>query len=60
MKTTAWDKEWNKLLKAENAYIKNGINKKSSLINQGLEEKVPKKLKATLEAAFTKSFQVIF
>lgn len=60
MQTTAWDKEWNKLLKAEKTYVKNGINKKPSLINQGLEEKVPEKLKATLEAAFTKSFQVIF
>lgn len=60
MKTTPWKKEWDSVLKTEEAYIKKGAEKKSSMLNRLLEEKVPAKLRETLETAFEKSFQLIF
>lgn len=59
MKTTPWKKEWDILLKAEEAYIIKGAEKKSSSLERLLEEKVPAKLRATLESAFEKAFRLI-
>lgn len=56
----AVDKEWNRLLKQERKYIERRLEKKESLINQKLAEKIPDKLQETLHAAFCKAFVMIF
>ena len=56
----AVDKEWNRLLKQERKYIERRLEKKESLINQKLAEKIPDKLQETLHAAFYKAFVMIF
>lgn len=55
----AIDIEWQQLLKQEEKFLQKRIEKKESLINQKLEEKVPEKLKGTLDTAFAKAFALI-
>ncbi|MEG1902302.1 MAG: EcsC family protein [Clostridium sp.] len=55
-----WEKEWNRLVKQENAYLKQGTAKKDSALNRLLAEKVPPKLQETLNAAFAKAFRLVF
>lgn len=57
---TPEEKEWKKLLKKEEAYLKKRKEKKESTIASFLEEKVPQKLQGTLDAAFAKAFTLIF
>ena len=59
-KKTPYEKEWEKFIKKENKYLEKQLNKKESFLNQKLEEKVPKKLQGTLDAAFAKAFHLIF
>ena len=59
-KKTPYQKEWEKFIKKENKYLEKQLNKKESFLNQKLEEKVPKKLQETLDAAFAKAFHMIF
>ena len=59
-KKTPYQKEWEKFIKKENKYLEKQLNKKESFLNQKLEEKVPKKLQGTLDAAFAKAFHMIF
>lgn len=59
-KMTALDKEWNDLLKKEQAYLLKAVQKKESALNQLLEGKVPEKLQTTLDRAFEKAFTLIF
>ncbi|MGF6375955.1 hypothetical protein M2140_001025 [Clostridiales Family XIII bacterium PM5-7] len=60
MKITPWQKEWNTLVKQEQAFLRKGENKKSSLINKALEGKVPESLESTLNTAFAKAFSLVF
>ncbi|MBR3841464.1 MAG: EcsC family protein [Erysipelotrichales bacterium] len=53
-------KEWNKLLKQEQKYLKDNVNKNESKLNQLLAEKVPANLQNTLDTAFMKGFNLIF
>lgn len=57
---TAWQKEWNRLIKREHAYLNRGAVKKTSALNKLLAEKVPPKLQDTLNLAFSKAFRLIF
>lgn len=57
---TPEEKEWKKLLKKEEAYLKKRKEKKESVISSFLEEKIPQKLQETLDAAFAKAFTLIF
>lgn len=57
---TPEEKEWKKLLKKEEAYLKKRKEKKESVISSVLEEKIPQKLQETLDAAFAKAFTLIF
>lgn len=54
------DKEWELLLKQEDKMLRKRENKKESQINKLLEDKVPKKLQSTLNAAFRKAFEIVF
>ena len=60
MKITPREKEWNRLLKQEKAFLEKGTHKKDSRLNQLLEDKIPEKLQGTLDAAFAKAFETIF
>ncbi|MDO4471407.1 MAG: EcsC family protein, partial [Bacillota bacterium] len=57
---TPEEKEWKKLLKKEEVYLKKRKEKKESVISSVLEEKIPQKLQETLDAAFAKAFTLIF
>ncbi len=59
-KKTPYEKEWEKLLKKEDRFLKSREEKKDSALNKLLEEKVPDKLQGTLDAAFEKAFALIF
>lgn len=59
-KKTPHQKEWERFVKKEDKYLERQLNKKDSFLNQKLEEKVPKKLQGTLDAAFAKAFHLIF
>ena len=54
------DQEWEKLLKNENKFINDRVEKKDSFLNKKLSEKVPEKLQTTLNQAFVKAFQMVF
>jgi len=60
MRLTVREKEWNRMLRAEEAFLKKGAAKPDSMLNQLLADKVPEKLQGTLDAAFAKAFETIF
>jgi len=60
MKKSALNKEWGKLKKKEQNFIAGRMDRKDSILNRMLSEKVPKKLQDTLDAAFAKAFSLIF
>lgn len=55
-KKSALELEWEKLQKKEQKFLLSREQKKDSMINQKLEEKVPVKLQETLCKAFSKAF----
>lgn len=59
-KRTPHQKEWEKFIKKEQKYLDKQKEKKESILNQKLEEKVPEKLQGTLDTAFAKAFYMIF
>lgn len=59
-KKTAFEQEWEKLNKKEQKFLKDREEKKDSVLNQKLAEKVPAKLQGTLDKAFAKAFGMIF
>lgn len=59
-KKTPHQKEWEKFIKKEQKYLDKQKEKKESILNQKLEEKVPEKLQGTLDTAFAKAFYMIF
>ncbi len=59
-KKSALEKELEILQKKEAKFLKCREEKKDSLLNQKLAEKVPAKLQETLDSAFYKAFMLIF
>ena len=59
-KKTPFVKEWENLCRKEERFLKSREEKKDSILNQKLAEKVPEKLQSTLDAAFAKAFSLIF
>ena len=59
MRLTEREKEWNRMNKAEQAFLSKGYHKKESRLDQILAEKIPEKLQTTLDAAFAKGFEAI-
>ena len=52
--------EWSKLEKQEQSYLRKRANKTDSRLNQLLEKKIPANLQSTLDAAFSKAFDLVF
>lgn len=59
-KKTPLEKELELVKSKEEKYLNRNGEKKDSLLNRKLEEKVPEKLQSTLNAAFSKAFSLIF
>ena len=57
---SALDTEWRQFQKKEQRFLANRAEKKDTVLNKKLEEKVPEKLQGTLDAAFAKAFGMIF
>lgn len=57
---TMMQKEWDLLMKKEAKFLKSREEKKDSILNRMLAEKVPDKLQETLDTAFFKAFTLIF
>lgn len=59
-KKTPWEKEWRVLEKREQQYLDKKKAKKTSALNQLLEDKVPPNLQGRLDTAFSKAFGLVF
>ena len=59
-KKSVLEQEWHKIKKSEQLFIQAREQKKESILNQKLAEKVPAKLQKTLDKAFAKAFGLIF
>ena len=57
---TALQKEWEKLKKQEQRFLLKRMEKKDTLLNRTLADKVPPKLQSTLDTAFSKAFELVF
>ena len=57
---TPLEKEWETLRKKEARFFKSRLNKKDSVLNQALEDKVPATLQGKLDVAFAKAFLLVF
>lgn len=55
-----WQKEWDKLLKKEQALVDKKLAAKQSKLNTLLAQKVPPNLQSTLDTAFEKAFRLVF
>lgn len=61
MKKTALEKEWQQFLKRERKYIAQRQKQKEDInVLNSLEQKIPEKLRNTLQNAFFKGFQMVF
>lgn len=60
MRLTAREKEWKKIIRAEEDFLRKASNKPESVVNLLLADKVPTKLQGTLDVAFAKGFETIF
>ena len=60
IRKSAVEKEYEKVLRAEEKYLLKKQEKKEGLINRLVSEKVPPKLQGTLEKAFAKAFSLLF
>lgn len=54
-----WEKEWVKILKREEKFQISAQEKKTSVVKQTLEEKIPEKAQSTLNQAFGKAFYLV-
>ena len=53
-------KEWNRMLKSEEAFINRNLHRKTAGWQEKISRYVPEKLNGTLNAAFFKAFELIF
>ena len=60
MAKTVLQREIDGLRKAEKRFLRKQLNREPTRLDMLLEEKVPEKLEATLDAAFSKAFHLIF
>ncbi len=60
MKKSAWEKEWEDLLKKEAKFTSKRKEGPTSVLMKKLEKVVPEKLSGTLNTAFFKAFELIF
>ena len=55
-----WQAEWNRLQKREQRYLERAAEREASLLERQLKDKVPGKLRETMDAAFRKAFSLLF
>ena len=60
MAKTVLQREIDRLRRAERRFLRNQLNREPTRLDMFLEEKVPVRLEATLDAAFSKAFHLIF
>lgn len=60
MAKTVLQREIERLRRAERRFLKKQLNREPTKLDMFLEDKVPEKLEATLDAAFSKAFHLIF
>jgi len=60
IRKTPLQKEWESLCKKEQAFLARGRSKKEPALNRLLTDKAPEKLRHALDAAFEKTFLLIF
>ncbi len=53
-------KEWNRMLKSEEAFLNRNLHRKTAGWQEKISRYVPKKLNETLDTAFFKAFELIF
>lgn len=58
--TSPWQKEWRRLTKREDAYLKRREENRTSLLSNILADRIPPTLQSTLDTAFAKAFRLIF
>ena len=54
---TPLQKEWDRLIKQEEAFLSKKAEKQQSKLNSLLADKVPSNLQSTLDTAFAKAFR---
>lgn len=59
-KRSAYEKEWDQLMKREQLFWEKHQTKEESALNKKIEEHIPEKLQETLEKAFLKAFTLVF
>jgi len=57
---TPLEKEWRRLEKQEERFLRSRSEKRENILNQKLEDKVPPGLQSMLDTAFAKAFAIIF
>lgn len=57
---TVLDKEWLRMQKQEQKFLQSRMDKKENALDARLAQKVPKRLRETLDAAFSKAFTLVF
>ena len=60
MAKTVLQREIDGLRKAEKRFLRKQLNREPTQLDMLLEVKIPEKLEATLDAAFSKAFHLIF
>lgn len=56
----AWEREWKKQLREENAWRRRALGRSPSLLDRQLEQRIPEGLRETLQKAFASAFGVVF
>jgi len=57
---TPWQKEYDAILRKEQSYLQKNHIRKERFFTAKIDEKMPVKMQSTLDAAFSKAFQLIF
>lgn len=60
MKQTQLEKEWSRMLKAEERFIQQNLHVKENVLQRKVQNLIPEKLQGTLDSAFYKVFGLIF
>ena len=56
----AWEREWKKQLREDNAWRRRALGRSPSLLDRQLEQRIPEGLRETLQKAFASAFGVVF
>ena len=60
MRKSPREREWERLLAEERNFVSKGSRQNETYLGRLLADKVPQQLQSTLDAAFSKAFNLIF